>query len=164
MRFPDWKTKAITLSYDDGVCADKKLIEIISKYDIKCTFNISDFWIGAENHLTENDIKNYILANGHEVAIHGNCHIAPGIASARDGINDMLEGKKNLEQRFSKIIKGMAYPDSGINNLLYTNYDDIKKYLEMLGIVYGRTAGCDNNGFKLPNDWHCWIQSVITKT
>lgn len=156
MRFPNGKSKALTLSYDDGVWEDKKLVEILNKYGIKCTFNINDSHIGLDRHLSEDEIREYILDNGHEMANHGKCHIAPGIASAKDGIHDMLEGRRGLENRFSKIIKGMAYPDSGVGNTIVTDYEDIKTYLQMLGIVYGRTTGPDNNRFKMPSDWHKW--------
>lgn len=40
IRFKDGKTKAFTLSYDDCVVQDKRLIEIFNKYGLKSTFNI----------------------------------------------------------------------------------------------------------------------------
>ena len=157
MRFPGGKKKAITLSYDDGVKADKKLAEILNRYGVKCTFNINDAFIGSEPYLNQEEIEEYLLGSGHEVANHGNCHIAPGIASVKDGLHDMLEGRRRLENRFSRMIKGMAYPDSGIEHTLLTGYKDIKTYLEMLGIVYGRTAFHDNHEFRMPTDWHKWV-------
>lgn len=157
MRFPEGKTKAITLSYDDGVTQDKILAKLTAEYGIKCTFNLSADWLNRKNHLTDDEVKKYILANGHEVAIHGNCHIAPGIASAKDGIRDMLECRYSLENKFKKIIKGMAYPDTGVNYTQFTDYSEVKNYLQMLGIVYGRSLGNDNNNFRVPTDWHKWI-------
>lgn len=41
MRFPGFKLKALTLSYDDGVRQDKRLIEIMQKHGLKGTFNIN---------------------------------------------------------------------------------------------------------------------------
>ena len=35
------KNKAITFSYDDGVTQDIRLIELLNKYNLKCTFNIN---------------------------------------------------------------------------------------------------------------------------
>ena len=32
LRFPDCKYKAVTLSYDDGVVFDEKLIDVLDKY------------------------------------------------------------------------------------------------------------------------------------
>ena len=41
MKLKDGKSKVLTLSYDDGVVQDIRLIEIMDKYGIKGTFNIS---------------------------------------------------------------------------------------------------------------------------
>ena len=41
MLFPDAKQKALTLSYDDGVVQDIRLMEILNKNGIKATFNIN---------------------------------------------------------------------------------------------------------------------------
>ena len=41
MRFPGGLPKALTLSYDDGVEQDEKLIEIAEEYGLKGTFNIN---------------------------------------------------------------------------------------------------------------------------
>ena len=41
LRFPDFRYKAVTLSYDDGVVFDKKLIQILDEYGLKCTFNLN---------------------------------------------------------------------------------------------------------------------------
>jgi len=41
MLFPNGKIKAVTLSYDDGVEQDIRLIEIMKKYGLKGTFNIN---------------------------------------------------------------------------------------------------------------------------
>ena len=41
MMWPGFKRKALTLSYDDGTVFDKKLIEILDKNGIKCTFNLN---------------------------------------------------------------------------------------------------------------------------
>lgn len=41
LRFPEFSQKAATLSYDDGVIFDKKLIGILNRYGLKATFNIN---------------------------------------------------------------------------------------------------------------------------
>ena len=35
-RFPDFKAKALTLSYDDGRNFDRKMVEILDRYQIRC--------------------------------------------------------------------------------------------------------------------------------
>ena len=41
MRFPGGRMKAFTMSYDDGVEQDRKLIGIMRKNGVKVTFNLS---------------------------------------------------------------------------------------------------------------------------
>lgn len=41
MRFPGGKKKALTLSYDDGVEQDIRLIDIMKKNGLKGTFNLN---------------------------------------------------------------------------------------------------------------------------
>ena len=41
MLFPETKRKVLTLSYDDGVEQDIRLVEIMKKHGLKGTFNIS---------------------------------------------------------------------------------------------------------------------------
>ena len=41
IRFPEGKSKAFTLSYDDGVRQDKRFVKILNKYGLKSTFNLN---------------------------------------------------------------------------------------------------------------------------
>lgn len=156
MRYPKGKTKALTLSYDDGVKDDIKLAEIISRYGIKCTFNHTN----AE-HMSKEEVEKYILSKGHEIAVHGANHRAEGLIRPIEGIEDVLSCRKNLESKFGIIIRGMAYPDSGIRNMATENaYENIKAYLKSLDIAYVRTLGEDNDLFKLPEDWYAWMPTA----
>ena len=40
LRFPGGKKKAFTISYDDNVTQDERLIDLMERYGIKGTFNI----------------------------------------------------------------------------------------------------------------------------
>lgn len=159
--YPEFKHKAVTLSYDDGVRQDVKFIEKIEKYGFKCTFNLNSAFIGkveGEGRLTYSEAKTHILNNGHEIAVHGDCHCAPGICSPIKTTRDVLDCRLRFEKEFGMIIRGMAYPDSGIRNFQNgADYATIKQILENLGIRYSRSLGGDNNTFKLPTDWHNWI-------
>lgn len=164
MLFPNGKAKAMTFSYDDGCIHDIRLAEIFNSYGLKATFNLNGMAFDGKNdgwHLSADEIKNGILREGHEIAVHGQNHIAPGRASAIDGINDVLEGRKTLERLFGGIIRGMAYPDSGIRRIAgEATLDDIKTYVKMLGIVYSRTLGGDNDSFEIPTDWLAWMPTA----
>ena len=43
--------KYFTLSYDDGVMQDKRLVEIFNRYNLKCTFNINSGFFGQDGEL-----------------------------------------------------------------------------------------------------------------
>lgn len=164
LRFPGGKAKAVTFSYDDGCHNDIKLAKIINRYGIKCTFNINSGLDRAQNgerKLTREEVLEYIVNAGHEIAVHGEMHQAPGQARAIDGIRDVLNCRLALEKEYGFIIRGMAYPDTGIrrwNN--GANYETVRKYLQDLDIVYARTLGGDNNLFELPSDWYAWMPTA----
>ena len=46
MLFPGGKKKAFTLSYDDGITQDRRLIGILDRYRVKATFNLNSGLFG----------------------------------------------------------------------------------------------------------------------
>lgn len=162
LRFPGGKAKAVTLSYDDGVHQDKKFAERITKSGLKCTFNLNSRKIrDEENQISDADIKELILGKGHEIAVHGLEHFAPGAVRPIDGIADVLDCRRDLEQRFGIIVRGMAYPNSGVTWFENgTTYETVRNYLKSLDIKYARTLAGDNNRFRLPEDWYAWMPTA----
>lgn len=159
MCYPGGLRKAVTFSYDDGCEDDLRLVELFNKYGIKGTFNINSHRLINGNGISVNDAKR-MIAEGHEIAVHGKFHKANGISRPIDGIRDVLTCREELEGVLGKIIRGMAYPDTGITNFSNgTDYDTVRRYLRDLGIVYSRTLGGDNNRFELPTDWYAWMPS-----
>ena len=43
IRYPGFRKKALTLSYDDGVVQDARLMELLDRHGIKATFNLNGF-------------------------------------------------------------------------------------------------------------------------
>ena len=165
LRFPEGRAKAVTLSYDDGVIQDVRFAETIGKYGMKCTFNINSALFGTPTRLggrlTAEDIKKHLVDKGHEIAVHGDRHIASAAASPVVCMRDALDCRLKLEETFGMIIRGMAYPDSGIRVPANGNsYETVKQILSSIGIVYSRTLGGDNNSFALPTDWHAWMPTA----
>lgn len=161
LRFPCGKAKAVTLSYDDGRAEDKKLLEIINRYGIKCTFNLCGNKIEQQRNLTTDYIKEHILAKGHEIANHGFYHRGMDTLRPIEGIRDTLDNRLRLEQEFGIIVRGMAYPDRAIDQFSKpVAFETVKSYLKELGIVYARSAGGDNDKFELPDDWYQWLPSA----
>ena len=161
IRFPEGRSKAVTLSYDDGVRDDIRLSDILSAHGMKGTFNINSGRIGNADKLTVQEIQTYLLDRGHEVAVHGEYHAAPGIAIPSRGMLDVLNCRTQLESTFGRIVRGMAYPDSGITRMHNGNdYETIRSYLKSAGIAYSRTLAGDNNSFLLPSDWYAWTPTA----
>lgn len=51
------KKKAFTLSYDDGVTQDVRLIEMFNKYNLKATFNLNSELLGRGGMLVRNGVQ-----------------------------------------------------------------------------------------------------------
>ncbi len=163
LRYPDGKSKALTLSYDDGNRNDIKLIEIADKYGIKATLNINNFALYENDswHLSIEELKQLTAKGGHEIAVHGARHMAPGLVTYAHGINDILTNRKSLENALGRIIRGMAYPDSGITRIAGgKDKNEIKSYIKSLGIAYARSLNGDNDLFNLPEDFYEWIPTA----
>lgn len=161
LRYPGGKAKAVTLSYDDAWKQDIKFSGILNKYNMKCTFNLVSDELSCGRGLSDEDVKNYILSQGHEIAVHGYMHRAEGMIRPIEGIRDILDGRIELEKKYGIIVRGMAYPDSGITDFANSiTYETVKNYLKELDIAYARTLGGDNNSFNLPEDWHKWTPTA----
>ena len=158
MIYPGGKAKALTFSYDDGSVQDKRLAEIFDKYGMKSTFNfVSE---RMKDSFTKEQIHEYFLSKGHEIAVHGAFHRANGNIRPIEGIRDVLECRLELEEKCDSIIRGMAYPDSGIEQMgNFGTYEMIKQYLIELDIAYARTTG-DDNSFMIPADFHAWVPTA----
>ncbi len=160
MRYPGGKAKAVTFSYDDGCKQDKRLAEIFDKHGMKCTFNHNCESLRNEN-FTKEEVHEYFLSKGHEIAVHGALHRANGATRTIEGIREVLDCRLELEEKCDRIIRGMAYPDSGITVMsALGSYSDIKNYLAELDIAYARTLAGDNDSFLLPEDFHAWMPTA----
>ena len=160
MRYPGGKAKAVTFSYDDGVPQDQRLAAVFDKYGMKATFNFN-YECNRKFNLTKEQIKELFLSKGHEIAVHGAFHRANGNLRPIEGIRDVLDCRLELEAKCDQIIRGMAYPDTGITQMgNFGNYEQIKNYLTELDIAYARTLGGDNNSFLVPQDFHAWMPTA----
>lgn len=155
--FPRGKKKVFTLSYDDGVNQDIRLIEIFNKYGLKATFNLNsglqcqtNTWINKGKLIKRiNQSEIVELYKGHEVALHSCTHPHLEDLPREVIIQEILEDKKQLEKWFGYLVRGMAYPYGTYNKL-------VLEVLATLGIEYSRTVK-ENENFTLPEkflEWH----------
>ena len=72
MKYPGFLSKAVTLSYDDGNAADKRLAEIMVKYGIAGTFNVGTLpEESGTGKLSKSEAREIYSQQGIEVAVHG---------------------------------------------------------------------------------------------
>lgn len=146
--FPNFRKKALTLSYDDGVKQDKRLLEIMSANGIKGTFNINSGKFALEEgalRLTEKTAKELYEKYGVEVACHGVKHLSLNLVPSPEAVADVINDRINLENIFGKVIRGMAYANG--------HYDDnAVEILKQCGIAYCRTC-ITTEKFNIPTDW-----------
>ena len=100
-----------------------------------------------------------LIERGHEIANHGDNHVALGITRHLSGIKDVLDCRLTLEKKLGRMIRGFAYPDT-MRGIKGDNYLNIKSFLQDLGIVYARLCGQDNDKFDLPEDFLAWYPNA----
>lgn len=166
MNFKDsGKLKAVTFSYDDGVTQDIRLIELLNKYNLKCTFNLNSELLGLKGMLIRegqriahykihpDDVKS--VYDGHEVAVHTLTH--PHLPPLEDAevIRQVKQDRINLSEIVGYEVVGMAYPGGGVNN-----DDRVAKLIrENTGVKYSRTITC-NNSFDLQDNLYRFNPTV----
>lgn len=163
MRFPKGKAKALTLSYDDACEQDIRLVEILDKHGIKCTFNVNSGCYAPEGkvfpegtiarRMTKSMVTELFQNSPHEVAVHGYRHPWLDTLPTSAVVLDVIKDREELEKQFGRIIRGMAYPQGTYN-------DDVVNCLRDCGIVYSRTTKSTEK-FDIPTDWlrlpaTCW--------
>lgn len=146
MLFPEGKTKALILSYDDGRTEDRQLVNLMNKYHLVGTFHLNSNKLGTATYLDKGEIA--ALFNGHEVSVHSANHPNLPDMSKIDVVYEILEDRKELERLMKYPVRGMAYPFGNTN-------DAVIKAINGLGIEYARTVG-DSYNFEIPKDFLRW--------
>jgi len=144
--FPKGKYKALTMSYDDGKIADKKLIDIFNKYGIKGTFHLNAGLLGTDGRISASEVKS--LYEGHEVATHTYTHPTIARCPQEQVVQQLIEDRKVLEDIVGYPVRGHSYPNGSFNK-------KIKEILPHVGIEYARTVVA-TNGFSTPDDFYEW--------
>lgn len=145
------KMKAFTMSYDDGVFQDIRLIEILNRYGLKATFNLNSGLFGQQrilqvrgvpvnhNRLKAEDIRG-VYAD-HEVAAHTVTHAMLPECSQEGIVREVEADRLALSELTGYEIVGMAYANGGENN-----NDTVAQVIrERTNIQYARTITCTGN-------------------
>lgn len=139
------KMKAVTFSYDDGVVQDKRLIELLGKYELKATFNLNSGLLGTSGKLAPEEVR--AVYAGHEIAGHTLTHPMLPQCTDEEIIRQVEEDRCRLSELAGYSVIGMAYPGGGINNTPHVR-DVVRQHT---GMCFARTITSSHN-FDLQDD------------
>jgi len=136
------KMKAVTFSFDDGIVQDYRMIELLNKYGLKATFNLSSGLFGKSDVLwlfNKRLCHYYVHADrvkctyeGHEVAAHGVHHPHLAWQDADEIVAEVEGDRLALSELVGYEVVGLAYPFGSVD-------DRVEKVLrERTGIKYAR--------------------------
>ncbi|MGO4372069.1 polysaccharide deacetylase family protein [Paenibacillus sp. MCAF20] len=144
--YPGGKHKALTMSYDDGTTADRRLVSLFNRYGIKGAFHLNGGLFGNGNRISEEEAAK--LYDGHEISAHTLTHPTIARIPREQLVHEIMEDRKKLERLAGYTVRGMSYPNGSFN-------EEIKGMLPYLGIEYARTVQT-TGGFGISDDWHEW--------
>ena len=142
------KMKAFTMSYDDGISQDIRLIEILNRYGLKATFNLNSGLFGQQrilqvrgvpvhhNRLKAEDVRSVYA--GHEVAAHTVTHAMLPVCSKEEIVREVELDRLKLSELTGYKVVGMAYANGGQNN----NAAVAQVIRDWTGVQYARTITC----------------------
>lgn len=158
MLFPNGLAKAFTLSYDDGVRQDERLITMFDRYGAKCTFNLNYGVLGYRNEPVEGrkfvDISKFEpgevkdMYRNHEIGGHGLYHSSLTDIGTPLAMHEIIEDKRQLEALIGKPLKMFAYPFGFFD-------EDVKDLLGKAGYFGARTVESTHQ-FRIPKDFLQW--------
>ncbi|MGN1206760.1 MAG: polysaccharide deacetylase family protein [Eubacteriales bacterium] len=155
LRFPGGLSHALTLSYDDGVETDRRLIEIMRENGLKGTFNLDSGLYAPEGtvypagtihrRMTRSACLDTYRDSGMEVALHGAHHPFLTQMPREAMLAEIASDRRTLENDFGTLVRGAAYPFGDYN-------DDVVEALRLSGVAYCRTT-VSTEHFDIPTDW-----------
>ena len=159
------KMKAVTFSYDDGVTQDQRLIKILDRYGLKCTFNLNSGLLGRPGSLIREDVtvahvkpracEVRGIYEGHEIAVHTLTHPALSHLSDEDVVREVEEDRIALSELAGYEVVGMAYP--GGTHVMNEHVADLIR--TRTGVKYARTTTSTHN-FDLQQNLHIFNPTV----
>jgi len=150
MTFPEGKHKVLSMSYDDGRAADRKLVSIFNQNGIKGSFHVNSGLLGFEDRIPKEEAAK--LYEGHEISTHTVTHPTIARSPKEQLIEEIIEDRKSLEKIAGYTVRGLSYPNGSYNSL-------IKEMLPYLGIEYARTVHSTGN-FSMPDDFLEWNPTI----
>ncbi len=147
--YPQGKTKALTMSYDDGVAQDRRLVEIFNRNGLRGTFHLNSALLGQGSnrpHIEPEEVST--LYRGHEVACHSATHPFLERIPRTEVIREIYEDRRTLESLCGYPVVGMSYPFG-------TNNSEVIMIARAAGIAYSRGT-VSTKRYSWPHEFMCW--------
>lgn len=156
MKLKGGKSKVVTLSYDDGVVQDARLMGLLDRYGVKGTFNLNTAMYFPEEKIREkprgkcklSEAQALYTDSGHEVALHFAHHPFPARLRKENLLTEVLQNRADIEKHYGTLARGMAYPNGSYNQ-------QVMDALQMCNICYARTT-VSTEKFTFPENWLAW--------
>jgi len=153
LAFPEGRHKALTMSYDDGKEADRRLVRIFNEHGVRGTFHLNGGLLGSEGRISAEEAAT--LYAGHEIAAHTLTHPTIARCPKETVVHEIMEDRKALERITGEPVRGLSYPNGSHNRM-------IRDMLPRLGIAYARVVP-STGGFGMPDDWYEWMPTCHHK-
>ena len=144
--YPGGRTKALTLSYDDGRDYDRRLVKIFNDHGLKGTFHLNAGMLKGELKVSLDEIAS--LYEGHEISCHAFTHPFLERIPRTEVMREVWQDRELLEKYAPYPVTGMSYPYG-------TSDSAVVEILRNCGIEYCRTTVSTKN-FKLPDELLLW--------
>lgn len=162
LTYPDGNKKAIIFSFDDGLVQDHRLVELLNKYNIVGTFNLSSGLLAKDALWLENILGSpgqYIehgqvpaLYGEHEIAAHSYSHPVLTDLNANEAKIEISKDRELLSNIASYPVNSFAYPLGGYN-------EAVMELVKRAGFTNARTVK-NTYSFSLPTDLFEWHPSA----
>lgn len=144
--YPKGLNKALTMSYDDGVVQDRRLVDIFNKYGLKGSFHLNSARLGSGGCIAPEEVAE--LYHGHEVSCHGATHALEAQIPRSMVMTEVWNDRLALENLCGYQVCGMSYPNDSRD-------PETTARLREAGIVCSRTVE-STGSFALPQDFLLW--------
>ncbi len=157
--YPDGNSKALIMSYDDGLVEDIRLIKLFDEHAITGTFNLNSDLLGTAKHWPQKEapdiVANYVSKDSllqvykhHEIAAHSLTHKDFKNLEDSEILKEVVTDIDNLKRLTGRSIVSMAYPFGNAS-------PHIAYLLRNTGLTNARTVS-DTYTFDLPDTFMLW--------
>lgn len=160
--FPEGRTRAVVLSFDDGLVQDRRLVELFNQHGLKGTFHLISGFFGTEDDWLidfTGEPARYLEAGeiaeryrGHEVSSHSVSHPALSSVDDVEVLRQVNEDRATLARLSGQEVDSHAYP--------FGDHDDrVVALLAATDLRAARIVG-ESGEFTLPDDPLRWVPTT----